>query len=165
MNEQQKAEFEKNVALLPKAFQDAIHESHWEGKIIEVGEKQGLYYDQIDTVIAEVALVLAGLEQANNLDTNITQRVDLDNDKIDALLRALNHEVFEPIEESVRQKTEQKTPQFVPTQTPSAATQQAPVSTTTQVTTGVFKVAPEKYSIKSLDDKKPNVDIYREPIE
>lgn len=167
MNEEQKKEFEKNVALLPQAFQDAIKTSSWEEKVITVGQKQGLYYDQIDRVIAEVALVLAGLSRADELDMHIIQQTDIENDKVDELVRALNHEVFEPIEESVRQKTAQSQPQFspiAPTATPMSALE-TPASTTQQVTTGVFKVPPEKYQVKSLDAEKKAADPYREPIE
>lgn len=163
MNEKQKQAFNDQILLLPKAFQDAISESKWEERVINVGEKAGLYLDQTDELISEVALVLSGLIEEIDFRKRVVDRLMIDYDKADELIRALNHEVFEPLEASVRAKTENKDLQFtsktigVPTQVQAPSVQ--------QFTTGVFKVAPEKYSVKTLDTQKPSGDPYREPIE
>lgn len=161
MNEEQKKAFNDQVALLPRPFQEAIQKSGWEQRVVTVGDKIGLHLDQIDELITEVALVLSGLTTEDGFRERIVEHLMIQHDVADEIIRILNHEVFEPIEADVRTKTENKEPQF--TSTTNVIAPQAP--TVQKFTTGVFKVAPEKYSVKTLDTQKPAGDPYREPIE
>lgn len=163
MNDDQKKAFNDQVALLPKPFQEAIAESHWEEHVVTVGTKASLYLDQIDELISEVALVLSGLIDEDTFRSRLVEELVINYDKADELIRALNHEVLEPVEALVQSKTQNKEPQFTPAQ-PTTASSVATPMPTQQFTTGVFKVAPEKYSVKSLETKK-NIDPYHEPIE
>jgi len=169
MNESQQQAFEQQLNLMAPAFQEAIRAVPWEAKTMAIGQKHKLYLDQVDELVTEVALMLVGLTSSDDFAKRIREELLIDYDMANNLVRELNLEVLDHVLEVAQQKTPSEAPQAVPVQTvnPLENATVAPMSSATpssqpsimeQVTSGVFKVAPEKTTITSLDP-------YREPLE
>ncbi len=151
MNEEQKKAFIEQLALLPISLQQAVFESDWEEKVIAIGHKTKLYYDQIDELLSETALVLTGLVAAEEFEDRLIDTLMLDDlNKARELVRQINLEIFNNIQESMKQETSAEKNQFT-------KNQPAPLTQETEVP-NVFKINPEKHVLK-------NIDPYHEPID
>ncbi len=159
MNEQQKQAFENQLNQIPPMYRDAIRAVPWEAKTIEIGQKHKLFINQIDELMSEVALVLVGLVTGEVFRKRVADKLDIEYELADELIRELNLEIFERVREIVKNATPPAAPQSVPIQTNTVT------STAPQFFQGVTKVAPEKHTITSLEKKPINIDPYHEPIE
>ena len=158
MNEDQKKAFEHALDQLPIAYQEAIRAYPWEERVVSIGTANKLYLNQIDHLTADVALVLAGLADADEFKDAIIDRIMLDDRLADELVRALNLEIFIPIREAVQKKTGAVQSQFK--ESARSSSPQPTVNT-------VFKVLPEKYTFtqNAKKESRESGDPYREPID
>lgn len=150
MNEDQKKAYEEHLALLPAAYQEVIRSYPWQDHVVSIGTSQKLFLDQIDTLYAEVALVLVGIIDVEDVQTELVERLFIEDSQADALVRALNLEIFTPIREAIQKKLDATESQFA---APTATSVFAPVTT----------VPPQKYTAPL--DKKQSGDPYHEPID
>lgn len=155
MNEEQKQAFEEQLNALPETYQEVVRSYPWEERVISIGTGQKLYLDQVDDLAAEVALALVGITEPDDMKNELIDRLLIDATKAESLVRALNLEIFTPIQEIMQQKTSAVAPQFEG-KNDAAADSPKPGA--------VFKIAPEKYSLQN-EKKEKNTDPYREPIE
>jgi len=152
MNEDQKKAYEDRLNLLPQVYQEVIRSYPWEERVISIGNDKKLYLDQVDGLLAEVALVLVGLTGADDFRTELLSHMIVDDEKVDELIQALNVQIFNPITESIQKRTSEVQPQFEAAPKKILAND-APAS--------VFKIAPESYSTSEAKPQDP----YHEPID
>ncbi len=152
MNEDQKKAYEDRLNLLPQVYQEVIRSYPWEERVISIGNDKKLYLDQVDGLLAEVALVLVGLTGADDFRSELLSHMIVEDDKVDELIQALNVQIFNPITDTIQKRTSEVQPQFesAPKNTQAAST-----------ATGVFKIAPESYSTSEAHPQDP----YHEPID
>lgn len=148
MNEDQKKAYEEHLDLLPVAHQEVIRSYPWQDHVVSIGTGQKLYLDQIDSLYAEVALVLVGAIDVEDIQDELVERLFIEESQAESLVRALNLEIFNPIREAIQKKLDQTEAQFIQP---------------TQVFTPVATHKPQTH-INSLKTK-PTDDPYREPIE
>jgi hypothetical protein len=100
MNETERliAEQKKN---LPHELVEAIESVAWEHSVEEIGNKNSLSTEQIDSLEREVMLALYAFEPPENLASNIAREVDVPEEVAETLFNSIWEQIMEPIGQKV----------------------------------------------------------------
>lgn len=98
---QEKNQLEKLYETLPKNVQEAISSVAIAEKIQEIAKKNGLHIDEAGIVSDEATMVMLGIEHPNDFIDGLKNKLKLPQEKIVALAKDVDKEIFEPIKESL----------------------------------------------------------------
>lgn len=98
---QEKNPLEKLYDELPKNVQEAISSVAVAEKIQEIAKKNGLHIDEAGVVSDEATMVMLGIEHPNDFVDGLKNKLKLPQEKIVALAKDVDKEIFEPIKESL----------------------------------------------------------------
>ncbi|TSD03181.1 MAG: Uncharacterized protein Athens071416_242 [Parcubacteria group bacterium Athens0714_16] len=98
---QEKNPLEKLYEALPKNVQEAISSVAVAEKIQEIAKRNGLHIDEAGIISDEATMVMLGIEHPNDFVDGLKNKLKLPQEKIIALARDVDKEIFEPIKESL----------------------------------------------------------------
>jgi hypothetical protein len=91
---------------LPTDIREAITSVDLSKKIQIIGKRYALHIDKIGELSDEIILVMHGLVSIKDFIDNIKKRIQLPNQKIYAIAKDINKEIFLPIRELMMESTE-----------------------------------------------------------
>lgn len=104
--EQNENSLEKLFKELPKNVQDAISSVAVSEKLQEIAKRNGLHIDEAGIVSDEATMVMLGIENPKDFIDGLENKLKLPREKIIALAKDIDKEIFEPIRESLRKMYE-----------------------------------------------------------
>ncbi|MEK7652754.1 MAG: hypothetical protein AAB334_02305 [Patescibacteria group bacterium] len=99
--EQKEGQLEKLYEQLPQNVQEAISSVAVAEKIQQIATKNGLHIDEAGIVSDEATMVMLGIEHPNDFVDGLKNKLKLPQEKIIALAKDVDKEIFEPIKESL----------------------------------------------------------------
>ena len=99
--EQKEGQLEKLYEQLPQNVQEAISSVAVAEKIQQIATKNGLHIDEAGIVSDEATMVMLGIEHPNDFVDGLKNKLKLPQEKIVALAKDVDKEIFEPIKESL----------------------------------------------------------------
>ncbi|MFZ2048908.1 MAG: hypothetical protein WAV25_01250 [Minisyncoccia bacterium] len=96
MTEQEQI-IQDRLNLLPPHTQEAIKTIPWKDSVKGIGESFGLDEEKLKLLETETIIIVLGLESEENFRGNLKAALDLDDQKIDSLVKSITSEVFDPI--------------------------------------------------------------------
>jgi|GEM_PF-1582004 len=103
----QKYNIEDAFKELPAENQQALLESDWEKQLWDITKNHGLLIDEAENIAKEVGLVLLGVEQAHDIQSNIERHADISNNLAATLIREINLMIFVPLRDKIQELQQQ----------------------------------------------------------
>ena len=101
MTEELKQIANEQIALLPREVQDAINSVDWGSIVAEVGKKNMLTEEEINSLQTETLLVLVGIQSWNSFPVNIEDEVGTSRDEADRIATEIDQRIFTPLYDKV----------------------------------------------------------------
>ena len=116
MTEETRKKIKEQIEYLPKDSQEAIASLDWMIEAAKIAEEYNIFDEDSDKLIAEVALVLCGLEFPEELVDNIAENVDIEKADAEIIVGEINERIFKPIAdkrlEIIKQNIKTKEPDW-----------------------------------------------------
>ncbi len=95
------AEMRARFELLPDDIKKAIIDDAYQTKLFEIAKAQKLTYDELNTLEIETSMVLLGMNKPEEYRNDLQTELKKNDPEIDALVKAVNEQVFAPIRASL----------------------------------------------------------------
>jgi len=92
---------------LPPDIREAIDSVSTTSIIVDIGQKNGLMYDQIEELVNEVGLVLVGLTPSPMFVSNIARRMQIDTGRAMLVTQDINKQIFDKMRDSLKKIEEE----------------------------------------------------------
>lgn len=89
--------YHEQLALLPSLNQSALQSIDWMGLLIDIGKSHGVDHDDIPDLQLETMLILVGLEDPNNYESQLIATLALSPAEADKLITDITEQIFTPI--------------------------------------------------------------------
>lgn len=141
-------ELRTRYELLPEDVQQALMDTGYQTKLFEIAKAQKLTYEELGILERETTMVLLGMTRPAEYRDEIQVVLKKNDPETDAIVKAVNEQVFAPIRTSLEKVYAPITPETVAT--PVVPTPQSSTLTTKDVQIPTFS-APEPTSISSAE--------------
>ena len=112
MTEELQKEINTQIELLPKEAKEAVVSSNWQNISEEIAKKYFFDEDDINSIQAEISLVLLGLEYLKDLASNIENTVATTKNEAENMAKEFIEKIFTPLaqklEENIKKNLDKK---------------------------------------------------------
>jgi hypothetical protein len=110
MADQTSDDIQKKIATLPPEVRRLLYSTEMSGDIQQIGARHQLHVDQVGALEAEVAAVMIGVTQSNELAENIADALNLDRAKSEEIATDVGNTIFAKIRDAMKQGPAQAAP-------------------------------------------------------
>lgn len=86
---------------LPRETREAIDNVNWKTKILELREKKGYSYTQLDDLEIETELLLCGILNPEDYPNELGKRMNLSQEEVRELVDEINRDIFQKIKQEL----------------------------------------------------------------
>lgn len=101
MNEKLRQSFEEQLVYLPEINQQALKSFDWATELLSIGKNYGLHIDQLEDLQVETMLVLVGLVQVTNYQSELINRLAVSPSEANRIIEQVNDRIFQPIHDYI----------------------------------------------------------------
>ncbi|TSC61695.1 MAG: hypothetical protein G01um101448_213 [Parcubacteria group bacterium Gr01-1014_48] len=93
---------EKQFNLVPDDVKNALSSEATATALQEIGEKNGLLEDRIESLVNETGFVMLGLTHPSSFVSNLTTKMGISRENAQRIAAQVNESIFMPIRESLK---------------------------------------------------------------
>ncbi|MEK7569425.1 MAG: hypothetical protein AAB500_00840 [Patescibacteria group bacterium] len=185
MDEETIKKIKERYDMLPESIKEIIMSSNYQDTLIELGKKYNLNVGQLGILERETTMVLMGLTNPDNFQTEIIREMDVDAERGRQIVKEINEEIFARIRDLLKlmntppgeePKLDEETPAPSPeilkaagvtAAAPDLSKPELPAGMLAQKLSGSFQIpsVTTDHTTPNVTPEKPKVDPYREPLE
>jgi len=100
---------DERFSKLSPEIKEAILSTDYQNTIVSIGQKEKLTTEQLGKLEEEVTKIMLGTEHQNDFRSNLKERLGLEDEKVGAIITAVNGNIFAPIRDFYKEEVMSET--------------------------------------------------------